>query len=129
MFVARTVTLNAPVVPAGRNTLSRLLRRSAEPPVIELWPENTLPRYSEPFTVTSRSRLFTNALPLVGPGGSVQARTTRNGTDADPIVPATVYVLPVAPKTCVSSPSNRGAVSKVRVMLTRPMPWVFDPNA
>ncbi len=59
MFVARTVIEKLPLVPIGRNTLSTLLRTSALPPVDEFAPVNTLPRYSVPLTVTSRSRLLT----------------------------------------------------------------------
>ena len=44
MLVALIVMATVPVVPAGRNTLSALLRGSAEPPVIEVWPLNTFPR-------------------------------------------------------------------------------------
>ncbi len=44
MAVAFTVTLTEPEVPAGRKTDSVLLRMSALPPVVELAPENTLPR-------------------------------------------------------------------------------------
>ena len=44
MFAARTRTVTRPVVPAGRKTLSVLLRGSAEPPGVEKAPLKTLPR-------------------------------------------------------------------------------------
>jgi len=43
MFVAVTVTVNAPVVPEGRNTASTLLRESAVPPAMDQPAVKTLP--------------------------------------------------------------------------------------
>lgn len=42
-FVARTVTVNAPVTPAGRNTASTLFLASAAPPAVDAPPVKTLP--------------------------------------------------------------------------------------
>src|SRR5262249_38805185 len=78
------------------------------------------------FTVASRSRLLTNALPVVGPGASVQHSVTRNGRPVLLMLPLSVYVAPVAPSTCVSSTRMREAPSKARPRFTRPMPWLFD---
>ena len=44
MLVAGTMMVKLPLTPAGRNTLSTLLRGSATPPVVEFAPEKTLPR-------------------------------------------------------------------------------------
>src|SRR5262249_59373605 len=81
MFVALTVTVKLPDVPAGRKTDSTLFLGSAEPPVVEFAPEKTLPRKVWPLIVTSRSRLLTAGEPVVGPGASVQAHVTRDGCE------------------------------------------------
>jgi hypothetical protein len=96
MLAAVTVTVKMPDVPAGRKTLSTLLRVSEVPPATLSAPENTFPRYVTPPTVTVRSRSLRNALPVVEPGASVQARVTRNGCVGSVTVPANVRVWPVA---------------------------------
>ena len=101
MPVARTVIEKLPVVPAGRKTASVLSRVSAAPPVIEPAPEKTFPLKRLPLTVTSRSRSFTQALPLVAPGASVQASMTLNGLEESVMLPLKVKVWPAEPKTWV----------------------------
>src|SRR6185295_3783972 len=96
MLVAVTVMVAVPLGLGGMNTLSTLFRTSATPPVDELRPVNTLPRYVLPFRVTVRSRLLLKLLPVVLPGASVQARVTRNGLVGSALVLLKVRVWPVA---------------------------------
>src|SRR2546422_4910737 len=101
MFVALTVTVKLPDVPAGRKTDSTLFLGSAAPPVVEFAPEKTLPRNVWPLIVTSRSRLLTEGEPVVGPGASLHASVTRNGCVVEATEPVTWNVCPVEPNICV----------------------------
>ena len=86
---ASTVTVKDPLTPAGRKTDSVLFRMSDEPPVTEVEPLKTLPRYVLPPTVTVKSRSLTQGAPEVGPGASVQTKETRKGTPLLWTVPLT----------------------------------------
>src|SRR5215471_18962667 len=126
MFVALTVIVKLPDVPAGRKTDSTLFLGSAAPPVVELAPEKTLPRKVWPLIVTWRSRLLTAGEPVVGPGASVHASVTRNGWEVVATEPVTWKVCPVAPKVCVWSMIKRCVPSNARPMSILPIPWLFD---
>src|SRR5262249_53997593 len=101
MFVALTVTVKLPDVPAGRKTDSTLFLGSAVPPDVELAPQKTFPRKVVPVIVTDRSRLLTAGEPVVGPGASVQASVTRNGCEVVATEPVIWKVCPVEPSICV----------------------------
>src|SRR5262249_7560392 len=122
MFVALTVRVKLPDVPAGRKTDSALFLGSAAPPVVEFAPEKTLPLKVWPLIVTSRSRLLTAGDPVVGPGASLQASVTRNGWEVVATEPVTWKVSPVAPKVCVWSPTNRDVPSNARPRSILPIP-------
>ena len=130
MLSAVMVTVKSPETPAGRKTLSTLFRWSADPPTMEWLPLKTLPLYVVVPIVTVRSRSLLRAAPVVLPGGSVQARVTRNGLVGSVIVPEKVAVCPVSVNKLAASSSckMRGTPSKAIPRSSSPMPWLFDHN-
>src|SRR5262249_3191397 len=126
MFVALTVRVKLPDVPAGRKTDSALFLGSAAPPVVEFSPEKTLPLKVWPLIVTSRSRLLTAGEPVVGPGASLQASVMRDGWEGVAAEPVTGKVWPGEPNVCVWSAPNRCTPSNARPRSILPIPWLFD---
>ena len=122
-----------PLAPAARNTLSALLRVSAEPPVVEVAPENTFPKYVLPPTTTVRFRLFLYAAPLVAPGASVHASVTRNGLLASATEPVKTRVCPEAVNIRLGSSSLKtvGVTApqlNASLRFISPMPWLLDQS-
>lgn len=76
--------------PGGQKHPLGVVRGVRRNSVVEVDPEKTLPLYVVPLTVTSRSRLLTQAFPLVEPGASVQTSITRKGREELLMVPVNV---------------------------------------
>src|SRR5262245_6741268 len=84
----RTRTVQSPAAGDWTYTFSRLFTRSADPPVCDQPPANTLPRYCVPLgAVTTRSRSLTRFFVAdVEEAGSLHASVTLNGNPFEAMV-------------------------------------------
>src|SRR5215470_4794748 len=125
---ARTVIVYVPAAGALSVTCSTLLRRSAEPPVVDWLFENTLPRNVPDGPETWRSRSLLRFTLAAGVDGkSVHASVTRSDCPAATLS-ENVLVCPVAPCAKPASSATNSVrawpvKNSVSSSSTRPQPW------